>query len=95
MPLCGGADGDVMVHRGPSSGRYCNASNLPLPNTGNSFIQESLPSVLPRNQFSLPQRSCDGFVHRAVRPASQNSPEDPWYCRSKTSLVRKLYRKAI
>lgn len=94
MSLRGSADGNVLVHRGPSSGRHCNASSLPLPNTGNSSSQESLPSVLPRNHFSLPQRSCDGLIHRGVGPASQDSPEGPYYCRSKASLVRKLYRKA-
>lgn len=77
MSLCGGADGCVLVHRDSSSGCHCNASSLPLPNTGNSPIQENMPSVLPRNQFSLPERSCDGLVHRGVGPASQNSPEGP------------------
>lgn len=54
MSLCGGADGYVLVHRGPPSGCHRDASSLPLPNNGNSSIQKSLPSVLPRNQFSLP-----------------------------------------
>lgn len=63
MSLCGDTDGDVLVHRGPSSGCHCHASSLPLSNTGNSSIQKSLPSVLPRNQLSLPQWSCDGVVH--------------------------------
>lgn len=89
MSLCGDADGYVLVHRGPSSGRHCDASGLPLPNTGNSSIQNSLPSVLPRNQFSLPQWSSDGVVHRGLRSASQNRSEGPHYRRSKTSLVRK------
>lgn len=63
MSLCGAADGDVLVHRGPSSGCHRYASSLPLSNSGNSSIQKSLPSVLPRNQLSLPQRSCDGVFH--------------------------------
>lgn len=95
MSLCGGADGYVLVHRGPPSGRHCDAPGLPLPNTGNSAIQTSLPSVLPGNQFSLPQWSCDGVVHRGVGPASQNRPEGPHYCRSETSLVRKLIGKTF
>lgn len=95
MSLCGVADGYVLVHRGPSSGRHCDASGLPLPNTWNSPIQEIMPSVLPRNQFSLPQRSFDGLVHRGVGPASQNCPEGPHHCRSKTCMVRQLYRQML
>lgn len=82
MSLCGGADGYVLVHRGPPSGCHRDASSLPLPNTGNTPIQESMPSVLPRNQFSLPERSSDGLVHRGVGPAPQDSPEGPQYCGS-------------
>ena len=91
MSLCGGADGYVLVHRGPSSGCHRDAPGLPLPNTGNSSIQEIMPSVLPRNQFSLPQWSCDGLVHRGVGPPSQNSPEGPHHRRSETSVVRRPF----
>jgi len=96
MPLRGGADGYILVHRGSASGSHSNASSLPLPNTGNSSSQKSVPTVLHRNQLSLPQWSCDGIFHRGVGAASQNSAEGPHYCWSKTSLVRTfLYWKAV
>lgn len=77
MSLCGGADGYVLVHRGPSSRCHCDASSLPLPDTGNSSIQESMSTVLPGNQFSLPERPRHGLIHRGMGAASQNSPEGP------------------
>lgn len=90
MSVCGGADGHVLVHRGPSSGRHRHAPSLPLPNAGNPAIQKGLPSVLPGNQLSLPQRPHHGVVHRGVGSAPQDSPEGPHYRRSKAGLVRKV-----
>lgn len=89
MSLRGGAHGYVLVHGGPPSCCHSHASSLPLPNTGNSSSQKNLPSVLHRDQFSLPQRPCVGIIDWGVGPASQNSPKGPQYCWSKTSLVRK------
>lgn len=62
MSLRGGAHGYVLVHGGPPSCCHSHASSLPLPNTGNSSSQKNLPSVLHRDQFSLPQRSCVGII---------------------------------
>lgn len=63
MSLCGAAHGCVLVHGGPPSGCHSHASSLPLSNTGDSSSQKSLPSILHRDQFSLPQWSCDGIVY--------------------------------
>lgn len=46
MFVCGTADGGVLVHRSTSTGCHCYASRVPLPNHGNSAIQEGLSTVL-------------------------------------------------
>lgn len=94
MSVCGGADGHVLVHRGSPSGRHRHASSLPLPDTGNPSIQESLPSVLSRNKLPLLERFGDGLVHRGVGASPQNRSEGSYNCGSETSLVRRIYRKA-
>lgn len=91
MSLCGAADGHLLVHGGSSSGCHRNAPSLPFPHFGNSSIQESMHSVLPRDKFSLPQRSFDGVVHRGVGPASPNSPEGAQCCWAAASQVSQLY----
>lgn len=46
MSLCCAADGHILVHRGSTAGGHCDAPGLPFSDTGNSFVQESVPSVL-------------------------------------------------
>lgn len=53
MPLRCAAYGHVLVHRGPPPGGHWDAPGLPFSDNGNSSIEESVPSILSRNQFSL------------------------------------------
>lgn len=46
MSLCCAADGHILVHRGSTAGGHCDAPGLPFSDTGNSFVQESVPAVL-------------------------------------------------
>lgn len=90
MSLRGSADGRLLVHGGSSSGCHRHAPSLPFPHFGHSFIQESMHSVLPGDQFPLPQRSFDGLVHRGVGPASPNSPEGAQCCWAAAGKVSRL-----
>lgn len=90
MSLRCAANGHVLVHRGSPPGGHWDAPDLPFSDNGNSSVQESVPSILSWNQFSLSQWSFDGLLYWGVGLASQNSPEGPQCCWCKTSMVREF-----